>query len=92
MREKLIAAQLWDSNDPGNPSEDMSAAWHVLARIGAACRYSGLSQDGQREYLLLDPKTGGLLASGRGRSTPEALCQAALASRFRLQHRRNRTA
>lgn len=80
MRERLIAANLWDVQNPEDPSISINAAWQVLARVGAACRYSGQSLDGQREFLLTDPRTGGVLACGRGRSTPEALCKAALAA------------
>jgi hypothetical protein len=87
MRERLIAAKLWEREDPTDPAASISAAWKVLARLGAACRYSGLSQDGQREYLLFEPASGKLLATGRGRSTPEALCLAALAARAGKQAR-----
>lgn len=80
MRDQLIAANLWDGENPDDPSKNINAAWRVLARVGAACRYSGQSLDGQREFLLTDPRTGGVLACGRGRSTPEALCRAALAA------------
>jgi hypothetical protein len=78
MREMLVAENLWDGNDPADPAGSVSAAWKVLARLGAACRYIGLSPDGQREILLLDPRSGGLLASGRGGCTSEAICRAAL--------------
>lgn len=80
MRERLISAKLWDSENPADPAASISAAWQVLSRVGAACRYTGLSQDGKREFLIYDPKSGRPLASGRGSSTPEALCLAALAA------------
>lgn len=81
MREKLIAQNLWDENDLTDPAGSMAAAWRVLSRTGAACRYIGVSPDGQQEMLLLDPRSGGLLASGRGPSIADAICQAALSSR-----------
>jgi hypothetical protein len=86
MRERLIAAELWDSRNPGDPSQSILAAWQVVSRLGAACRYSGMSPDGQKEFLILEPRTGALLACGRGRSTPEALCMAALAAREKGAH------
>lgn len=80
MREKLVAQNLWDVNDLTDPAGSVEAAWRVLARTGAACRYIGVSPDGQQEMLLVDPRSGGLLASGRGPSTAAAICQAALSA------------
>lgn len=80
MRERLIEAQLWNREDPVNPGQSVCAAWQVLARLGAACRFGGRGQDGRLEYLIVDPADGRLLAVGRGESTPEALCAAALAA------------
>jgi hypothetical protein len=82
MREKLVAQKLWDANDPTDPASSVEAAWRVLARTGAACRYIGITPDGQQEMLLVDPRSGGLLASGRGASTAAAICQAALSARL----------
>ena len=81
MRVRLIAEKLWDGNDPLDPARNISAAWKVLARVGAACRYLGLNPEGEHEFLLVDPKSGDLVASGHGRSTPEAMCMAALKAR-----------
>ncbi len=81
MRVRLVAEKLWDGNDPLDPTRNISAAWKVLARVGAACRYLGLNPEGEHEFLLVDPNSGNLLASGHGRSTPEAMCMAALKAR-----------
>jgi hypothetical protein len=81
MREKLVAERLWDADDLTDPAGSVEAAWRVLARTGAACRYIGISPDGQQEMLLVDPRSGGLLASGKGPSTAAAICQAALSAR-----------
>ncbi|MBE0596173.1 MAG: hypothetical protein IH614_02775 [Desulfuromonadales bacterium] len=83
MRKRLVAAKLWDWNDPDDPLTSMSAAWQVLSRLEAACRYLGVGPDGEHEFLLLHPRSGALLARGRGHTSPEALCQAALALRTR---------
>jgi hypothetical protein len=80
MREKLVAQKLWDADDPTDPAGSVEAAWRVLARTGAACRYIGVTPDGQQEMLLVDPRSGGLLASGCGPSTAAAICQAALSA------------
>jgi hypothetical protein len=85
MRERLIAAKLWNRENAGDPGQSIAAAWSVLARLGAACRYGGKSQDGRHEYLIVHPGDGRLLASGKGSSTPEALCAAALAAQRQLE-------
>ncbi len=84
MREKLIAAKLWNRENTADPGQSIIAAWEVLCRLGEACRYGGKSQDGCHEYLIVHPADGRLLASGKGASTPEALCAAALAAHHQL--------
>lgn len=84
MREKLIAANLWNRENTTNPGQSIIAAWEVMCRLGEACRYGGKSLDGCHEYLIIHPADGRLLASGKGASTPEALCAAALAARQQL--------
>ncbi|MHB1399379.1 MAG: hypothetical protein ACYDAI_14960 [Trichloromonadaceae bacterium] len=85
MRERLIAAKLWKPENVVDPGQSIIAAWEVLCRLGEACRYGGKSQDGYHEYLIVHPADGRLLASGKGASTPEALCAAALAAHQQLQ-------
>lgn len=80
MRERLIAAKLWNQENSGDPGQSITAAWEVLCRLGEACRYCGRSQDGCHEYLIIHPADGRLLASGKGATIPEALCAAALAA------------
>ncbi|BCR03353.1 hypothetical protein DESUT3_04220 [Desulfuromonas versatilis] len=80
MRERLIAANLWNRENAENPGQSITAAWLVLARLGAAYRYGGKTQDGRFEYLIVNPQGGTLLASGKGISIPEAMCEAALAA------------
>jgi len=85
MRQRLIDANLWDQNNSNDPVHSIIGAWTVLARLGAPCRFGGRSQDGQFEYLVVDPQTGTPVASGRGASLPEAMCQAALTARSGIQ-------
>lgn len=80
MRERLIAANLWKQENSIDPGQSITAAWEVLCRLGEACRYCGKSQDGCHEFLIIHPADGRLLASGKGATTPEALCAAALAA------------
>ncbi len=87
MRDKLIAAHLWDGQDGSDPGQSITSAWRVLARLGAAYRYGGKTLDGQFEYLIIHPKTGGLIASGKAASIPAAMCEAALAARERMPDR-----
>ena len=81
MRQRLIEAGLWEQSDGASPEKDILCAWRVVSRLGYPGRFGGLSQDGQCEYLIVNPQTGGLLASGKGLSVTEAMCAAALAAR-----------
>lgn len=81
MRRKLIEERLWDEADGRNPAEDMICAWSVLARLGAPYRYAGMAPDGRKEFLILNTRDGSVLASGRGATSAEAMCEAALAAR-----------
>ncbi|PLX96742.1 MAG: hypothetical protein C0622_14170 [Desulfuromonas sp.] len=85
MEQKLIDAQLWTAEDGHLNNLSCSDAWRVLARLGAPYRYAGKAQDGRSEYLVLDPKTGNVIATGRGESTSEAMCEAALAAKRAMQ-------
>jgi len=80
VREELIAAGLWEAHNPNNPSLSVTAAWQVLARIGVACKYVGRTLEGDYEYLVYHRETGASIASGRGKTAPLAMCQAALAA------------
>ena len=80
MEKRLIDARLWSPGDGSLSNADCSDAWQVLSRLGAPYRFSGKSFDGLYEYLVLDPKTGAVIATGRGESTPQAMCEAALAA------------
>lgn len=79
MRDKLIAAGLWEAHNSNNPSLSVTAAWQVLARVGVACQYVGQTLEGDYEYLVYHRDTGAPIASGRGKTAPIAMCQAALA-------------
>lgn len=81
MEKRLIDAQLWSHQDGHLSEHSYSAAWRVLSRVGAPYRFSGKSCDGQFEYLVLDPKSGAVVATGRGDSSSKAMCEAAIAAR-----------
>jgi len=83
MRNKLIAVQLWEENDVRNPEVDFNGAWSVLARLGVPYRFGGRTIDGQVEYLVLNPASGEVVASGRGATSAQAMCRAALTARAR---------
>jgi len=78
VRDELIAAGLWDAHNSNDPGLSVTAAWQVLARIGAACRYAGRTGNGDYEYQIYHPDTGAPIASGRGSTAALAMCQAAL--------------
>ncbi len=81
MKERLIAAGLWENGQNIDPGYSIIHAWKVLSRLGVPYRYGGRSQDGLYEYLIIDPETGSTMASGKGPSLPTAMCEAALAAR-----------
>ena len=82
MRRKLIEERLWDEADGRNPAEDLICAWSVLAKLGAPYRYGGMAPDGRMEFLILNTRDGSVMASGRGVTSAEAMCEAALAARI----------
>lgn len=81
MRTQLINAGLWDDAEKGEPGLDISSAWSVLSRLGCPGRYGGRTQNGLYEYVIVNPKTGSLLTSGRGVTLAAAMCKAALAAK-----------
>jgi len=83
MEKQLIEENLWSPAEGPSPAQNITAAWRVLARLGAPGRFVGRTQDGQYEYLIADARDGRMLASGKGESMPAAICAAALAARLR---------
>ncbi len=81
MKKRLIEAGLWSQKEGQEPESDISSAWRVVARLGYPGRYGGKAQDGLEEYLIVNPRTGNLLASGKGASITVAMCKAAIAAR-----------
>ena len=81
MRTQLIKVGLWDDREKGEPGRDISSAWSVLSRLGCPGRYGGRTQDGLYEYVIVNPKTGSLMTSGKGVTLAVAMCKAALAAR-----------
>ena len=81
MEKRLIDAQLWSRGDGQLNEQDCNDAWQVLSRLGAPYRFAGRSCDGLWEYLIIHPKTGDVVATGRGELSPLAMCEAALAAR-----------
>jgi hypothetical protein len=73
-----------------NPSEeDITMAWHELSRLGLPYRYGGRALDGRFEFLIVHPRTGATITSGRGRTVIQAMSEAASAgSRMILENER----
>ncbi len=80
MEKRMIDANLWNQADGHLCEQNQGDAWRVLARVGAPFRFSGKAGDGMFEYLVLHPKTGEVIATGRGESSSVAMCEAALAA------------
>lgn len=84
MRDELIAAGLWDAQNPIDPSQSVTAACQVMSRTGASFRYQGRSECGTYHYLVYEPVDGTPIAVGSGESAALAICRAAYAV-FNLQ-------
>jgi hypothetical protein len=80
MKTQLIDVGLWRTGEEGEPGRDISSAWSILSRLGCPGRYGGRTQDGLYEYVIVNPKTGALLTSGRGATLAMAMCKAALSA------------
>lgn len=57
---------------------DISLAWSTLAHLGYPARYGGKAQNGFYEYVIVDPRSGTLLATGQGETLEISMCEAAL--------------
>jgi len=77
MKSRLQKAGLL-FKDNSDPEIDISVAWDSLSRLGYPARYGGKAQDGSYEYVIIDPQTGGFLATGKGATLEKSMCQAAL--------------
>ena len=86
MKERLMEVGLCREGEEIIPNGQISLAWKILARLGYPGRYSGRSQDGLHEFLIMNPVTGSLLATGKGNSVEDAICEASIAARLSEQH------
>jgi len=85
MEDRLIAEKLWTPAEGPSPTQSITSAWTLLARLGVPGRFVGRAPDGRYEYLIADADGRELLAAGRGETLPAAICAAVLAARSRLQ-------
>lgn len=81
MRERLIRAGLWGMGEKMGSGPDILSAWSRMSRLGHPGRYAGRTQDGLHEYLIVNPRTGSMLASGKGNTVEAAMCEASIAAR-----------
>ena len=77
MKSRLQKAGLLLTDDD-DTEIDISVAWGTLSRLGYPSRYGGKAQDGSYEYVIIDPKTGNFLATGKGATLEKSMCEAAL--------------
>ena len=61
--------------------DDITMAWHELSRLGLPYRYGGRAMDGRFEFLIVHPRTGATITSGRGGTIIQAMAEAALAGK-----------
>ena len=65
-------------NEEDRSGISISYAWSQLARLGFPARYGGRAQDGSYEYVVIDPKTGQFIATGKGPTLEQSMCEAAI--------------
>lgn len=77
MKSRLKQAGLLCS-DKDIRDIDISLAWSTLSHLGYPARYGGKAQNGFYEYVIVDPRSGTLLATGQGETLEISMCEAAL--------------
>ena len=77
MKTRLKNAGLFFSDD-NDPEIDISIAWSTLSHLGYPARYGGKTLSGLYEYVIIDPRSDNMLATGHGRTIERAMCEAAL--------------
>lgn len=77
MKTRLKNAGLLSTDDDIRDI-DISLAWSTLSHLGFPARYGGKAQNGFYEYVIVDPRSGTLLATGQGETIEMSMCQAAL--------------
>jgi len=77
MKSRLQKAGLLFTDDV-DPEIDITVAWGALSQLGYPARYSGKTQNGSYEYVIIDPQTGSLLGTGKGATLERSMCEAAL--------------
>lgn len=85
METRLEQAGLLNRDDP-HTGLDIIQAWRILSRLGCPARFGGRTQDGSYEFIICSPRSGDLLASGRGSSIERSICEAALNASATLNH------
>lgn len=85
MKSRLINAGLLRTDDD-LPEIDISLAWKTLSHLGFPARYGGKAQNGFYEYVIVDPRSGTLLATGQGETLEMSMCQAALNAKSLLSN------
>ena len=80
MKLRLQQACLLNDEET-DPEINISLAWRILSRLGYPSRYSGRSQDGSYEYVIISPQTGDFVATGKGLTLETSMCEAALNAR-----------
>lgn len=76
MKTRLKKAGLLSVDD--DAEINITHAWSILSLLGLPARYGGKSPDGSYEYIIINPRTGGFLATGKGRTLEGSICEAAL--------------
>ena len=85
MKSRLRKAGLLLTDD-ADLEINISVAWGALSRLGYPARYSGKAQNGSYEYVITDPRTGSLLATGKGVTLARSMCEAALNTVTQLEN------
>ena len=77
MKLRLQQAGLLCTAD-NDSAINISFAWSILSRLGCPARYGGKALDGSYEYIIVNSQTGDCLATGKGATLENSMCEAAL--------------
>jgi len=77
MKSRLKnAGLLYSCNE--NLDVNICVAWSALSQLGCPARYAGKTDDGLHKYVIMDPRSGSLIASGLGETVELSMCEAAI--------------
>jgi hypothetical protein len=78
LRERMVAAGLWDAADARDPSRDLGAAWEIVQRLQAEGYRVDITVNPDGTVLVRLIALDTLSHAAAGDTAPGAVCRAAL--------------